>query len=273
MLKFFLIISLCYVLFVAFIYFTQHRLLYLPNLPGRAVNMTPADAGMGYEDVALETVDGVRLHGWFVSGIGPRTLLFFHGNAGNVSHRLESIHQFRELGLSVLIIDYRGYGRSEGRPTEAGTYRDADAAWRYLTEDRDTRPEDIVIFGRSLGGPIAARLAAQQQPAGLIVESAFSSVPDIASELYRFLPVRWLSRFDYATREHMRDVRCPVLIVHSRDDEIIPYHHGEAIFAAAGEPRALLTLSGSHNGAHIVSEKPYVEGLRAFLHSLDGPEG
>jgi len=271
MLKFLLIIAIAYVLFVGFVYLTQHRMIYFPAVPERTLSMTPVNAGMTYEDVMLQTADGVALHGWFVPSAGPRVLLFFHGNAGNISHRLESIRQFHELGLSVLIIDYRGYGRSDGRPTEAGTYRDADAAWRYLTEERGVNPKDVVIFGRSLGGPIAARLAAQRRPAGLIVESAFSSVPDIAAELYRFLPTRWLSRFSYATREHVRDVRCPVLVVHSRDDEIIPYHHGETIYAAAGEPRTLLPLNGSHNGAHIFSEEPYTEGLRAFINGLDTP--
>ncbi len=265
MLKFFLLLAAGYVLVLAIVYLMQGRMLYLANVPGRALTMTPADAHMDYEDVSIETDDGVTLHGWFIAGRSSRVLLFFHGNAGNISHRLDSIRQFRNLELSVLIIDYRGYGQSEGKTTESGIYRDADAAWRYLTETRSVRPNDVVIFGRSLGGSVAARLAAKQHPLALIVESSFTSVPDIAQELYPWLPARWLSRLSHATRDYVRDVHCPVLVVHSRDDEIIPFHHGQAIFAAAPEPRTLLTLRGSHNDAYLWDERSYIDGLRAFL--------
>ena len=271
MLKFFLLLAAGYGVVLAIVYFMQGRMLYLANVPGRTLTMTPADARMDYEDVSIVTADGVTLHGWYIAGQSPRVLLFFHGNAGNISHRLDSIRQFRNLGLSVLIIDYRGYGQSDGRTTESGTYRDADATWRYLTETRGVRPDNVVIFGRSLGGSIAARLAAHQRPLALIVESSFTSVPDIAQELYPWLPARWLSRLSHATRDYVRDVQCPVLVVHSRDDEIIPFHHGQAIFAAAPEPRTLLTLRGSHNDAFLRDERSYIEGLRAFLTAFSPP--
>ena len=230
MLKFIFVVAACYVLLVVVVYFMQSRMLYLPGVPGRTLTMTPTDIGMDYQDVSIETTDGVTLHGWFIEGRSSQVLLFFHGNAGNISHRLDSIRQFQDLGLSVLIVDYRGYGQSEGRTTERGIYRDADAAWRYLIEDRGIVASDILIFGRSLGASVAARLAAQHQPLALIVESSFTSVPDIAQELYPWLPARWLSRLSHATREYVRDVQCPILVVHSRDDEIIPFRHGEAIF-------------------------------------------
>jgi fermentation-respiration switch protein FrsA (DUF1100 family) len=173
--------------------------------------------------------------------------------------------------LSVLIVDYRGYGQSEGRTTERGIYRDADAAWRYLIEDRDTVASDILIFGRSLGASVAARLAAQHQPLALIVESSFTSVPDIAQDLYPWLPARWLSRLSHATREYVRDVQCPILVIHSRDDEIIPFRHGEAIFASANEPRTLLAIRGTHNDAFLRDARDYIGGLRAFLSGLTAP--
>ena len=264
-LKFFLLLAVGYGVLVVTTYFMQGRMLYLSGMPGRTLVMTPADAGWNYEDVYLETSDGVTIHGWYVPGPSSRVLLFFHGNAGNISHRLDSIRQFLELGLSVFIIDYRGYGQSGGSTTEHGIYRDAEAAWRYLVETRGVREEDVVIFGRSLGASVAARLAQRERPAALIVESAFTSVPDIAGELYPWLPVRWLSRLRHATRDFIKRAQCPVLVVHSRDDEIIPYHHGQAIFEAAPEPRALLTLSGTHNDAFLRDERVYIEGLRAFL--------
>ena len=265
MLKFILVVLAGYTLLVAVVYLMQGRMLYLPNVAGRALTMTPGDVGMDYENVAIDTADGVTLHGWFIAGRSSQVLLFFHGNAGNISHRLDSIRQFQELGLSILIIDYRGYGQSGGRTTEEGIYRDADAAWRYLTERRKISAGNIVIFGRSLGASAASWLAAQYQPLALILESSFTSVPDIARELYPWLPVRWISRFSHATLDYVRDVHCPVLVVHSRDDEIIPLHHGEAIFAAANEPRTLLVLRGGHNDAFLSDRHTYIEGLRAFL--------
>jgi fermentation-respiration switch protein FrsA (DUF1100 family) len=235
------------------------------------LTVTPADVGLTYQDVSIETTDGVTLHGWFIAGQSSQVLLFFHGNAGNISHRLDSIGQFHNLGLSVLIIDYRGYGQSAGRTTEKGIYHDADAAWRYLVENRRIAANDIVIFGRSLGASAASRLASEYQPLALIVESSFTSIPDIAQDLYPWLPARWLSRLSHATRDYVRDVRCPILVIHSRDDEIIPFRHGEAIFASANEPRTLLTIRGTHNDAFLKDERVYIEGLRTFLTGLSAP--
>jgi fermentation-respiration switch protein FrsA (DUF1100 family) len=260
MLKFIVIIAASYGLLTVLVYFMQGRMLYLADVPGRTLAMTPTDVGMDYEDVSIETTDGVILHGWFIAGRTSTVLLFFHGNAGNISHRLDSIRQFLDLGLSVLIIDYRGYGESEGRTTEKGMYRDADAAWRYLVERRGVIADNIVIFGRS-----------QHQPLALVLESSFTSVPDIAQELYPWLPVRWLSRLSHATSEYVRDVHCPVLVIHSRDDEIIPFHHGETIVAAANEPRTLLAIRGTHNDAFIRDERAYIEGIQAFLSGLSVP--
>ncbi len=271
MLKFFLVVVAGYGLLIVAVYLMQSRMLYLPNELGRTMTMTPMDIGMDYQDVSIETADGVTLHGWFIVGRSSQVLLFFHGNAGNISHRLKSIRQFQNLGLSILIIDYRGYGQSGGRTTEKGISRDADAAWRYLTEDRAISGSDIVIFGRSLGASVASWLATQHQPLALIVESSFTSVPDIAEELYPWLPARWLSRFSHATRDYVRDVRCPILVAHSRDDEIIPFHHAEAIFASANKPRTLLAIRGNHNDAFLQDERTYIEGVRTFLTGLFVP--
>jgi uncharacterized protein len=260
-----LIIAGGYLALVGLMFLTQHSLLYLPNLPGRALTATPEAIGLSYEDVTLTTEDGVALHGWWLPGETETTLLFFHGNAGNISHRLQSLRQFRSLGLSVLIIDYRGYGQSDGRPGEQGTYQDARAAWRHVTEQRGVAPRDVVVFGRSLGGAIAAWLAAEKSPGALIVEGAFTSIPDLGQELYWYLPVRWLSRFDYPTREFVARTDSPVLIVHSRDDELARFHHGEALYEAARGTRQLLALRGSHNEASVLDEARYLGGIGDFL--------
>ena len=190
MLKLLLVIAGAYLLLVVYVYLTQASMLYLPNIPGRELLAAPDTVGLDYEDITLEASDGVSVHGWFVSGDSPRVLLYFHGNAGNISHRLYSIKDFHDLGLSVFIIDYRGYGRSSGKPSEQGLYRDGEAAWRYLTEDRSIAPENIILFGRSLGGSVASWIAARKKPGALIVESSFTSVPDIGQDVYPWLPVR-----------------------------------------------------------------------------------
>lgn len=270
-LKLILALAAGYGLLIVVMYLMQDRMLYLAGVPGRKLTMTPANAGLDYQDVYLESADRVMLHGWFIAGESSQALLFFHGNAGNISHRLESIRQFHALGLSVLIIDYRGYGQSEGRTTEKGIYHDANAAWRYLIEERGFSAGDILVFGRSMGASVAARLASQHQPLALIVESSFTSVPDIAQELYPWLPARWLSRLSHATRDYIRDVRCPLLVIHSRDDEIIPFHHGEAIYSSANEPKTLLTIRGTHNDAFLRDEHTYTNGLRKFISGLAEP--
>lgn len=262
---------LAYGAVVVLAWFFQSGLLYLRHVPGRELEATPAAIGLDYEEARIEASDGVRLHGWFVPAGNPRgTLLFFHGNAGNVSHRLDSIRLFHDLRLSVLILDYRGYGHSQGSPSEPGTRRDARAAWNYLVEERDILPESIIVFGRSLGAAVAAELARERQPGALILESAFTSVPDVAQEAYWFLPARWLSRFEYATLDYVRQVSAPVLTIHSENDEIIPYHHGRTVFEAANEPKRFLTLRGGHNTGFILSEAEYRRGIDSFLSEVAG---
>jgi alpha-beta hydrolase superfamily lysophospholipase len=255
-----------YCALVLLVYLFQDRLLYLPNIAGRGLAATPADIGLEFDEVRFVTRDGVSLHGWFVPAPqADRVLLFCHGNGGNISHRLDSIRIFHELGLSVFIFDYRGYGLSEGRPSEAGTYRDAEAAWNYLTETRGFPPGRIVIYGHSLGAAIAAHVAQGRRPSALVLESAFTSVPDVASRHYWFLPVRWLSKFEYATAAYVRDVHAPTLVIHSPDDEINPFEHGRRIFERANEPRAFLEILGDHNAGFLLSGTRYTEGLRKFL--------
>ena len=191
--------------------------------------------------------------------------LFFHGNAGNISHRLDSLRIFHDLSYSTLIIDYRGYGQSTGRTTENSTYRDTEAAWQYLTATRGVLASDIVLFGRSLGAAVATKLATKQMPRALTLESTFTSVPDVAAKLYPYLPVRMLSRLRYDTHKALHDVTCPVLVVHSADDEIIPYRHGQALYAIANQPKALLTISGSHNEGFVESGRACTDGLVDFL--------
>ena len=255
-----------YAAFAVMLYLMQERMVFLAGIPGRALEATPRDVGFEFDDVRLKSSDGVSLHGWYVHAPESRgTVLFFHGNAGNISHRLDSIAVFRELGFDVFIIDYRGYGQSEGKPSEEGTYRDAEAAWQYLVAERGKEPSGIIIFGRSIGGAVAAWLAAEHEAAALIVESSFTSAVDMAAHLYPFMPVRVLSRLDYPVADYVATVKYPVLIVHSRDDEIIPFAMGKALFEAAPGPKRFLELRGDHNMGFLLSLHRYREGLVKFL--------
>jgi fermentation-respiration switch protein FrsA (DUF1100 family) len=234
--------------------------------PSRELRGTPADLGLSYESVSLETADGKRLSAWWVPSESPRgVLLFCHGNAGNISDRLGFIRFFNRLGLSVFIFDYRGYGKSSGSPSEQGIYRDTEAAWNYLEQIRRVDPQKIVVFGRSLGGSIAAWISQRHRPGALILESAFTSLRGAARDS---LPGFFVSLFvpdQYPTIRHLATVQCPVLIIHSRDDEIIPFYHGEALFGTARGPKELVAIRGSHNSAFLESLPGYEAAIDSFL--------
>lgn len=252
-----------YALFCAALFFLQDGVIYQPS---REVDLVPSDAGLRYEDVLFGTSDGVALHGWFIPAEEPsgEVLLFFHGNAGNISHRLGSISIFHDLGLDVFIFDYRGYGRSEGKPSEEGLYADGRAALGFLLQ-KGYSPEDVIVFGRSLGGAIAARISFETPPAALILESTFTSLASIASKAAPLFPVRLLLRSGYRTDRILPDVHCPVLVVHSHEDDIIPYSNGTKLFELAPEPKRFLRISGGHNEGFLLSATAYRKGLASFL--------
>jgi len=258
--------TVAYGVLVLLVYARQARLLYLPTT---SLDTTPGDIGLDHEELYFTTADHVRLHGWWIPAPNAwHTLLFMHGNAGNIAGRLPSIQLFHDLGLSVFIFDYRGYGLSGGHPDEHGTYLDARAAWDTLIV-RGIPPERIVVFGRSLGGAIAANLAAEVSgAAALIVESSFTSAPDLAATLYPWLPVRAMLRFKYDTQARLRERTCPLLIVHSDEDELIPYSHALELYEAASPPKTLLTMHGLHANGFLTSGRLYRIGLATFLSSL-----
>ncbi len=248
---------------LALMFFLQSRLVYFPD--GQIV-ATPGDRGLAYEEVSFDAADGVQLAAWNVPSEANRgVVLFSHGNGGNISYNLPFIENLHRVGLSTFIYDYRGYGRSQGKPSEEGTYSDIAGAWRDLTESRNVPAGQILLCGQSLGGPIAAKLAAEKMPAALILDSTFTSFVDIAGYHYPFLPVRWLARFEYNTLDHVKKVRCPVLVIHSPDDEIAPFSQGLALYEAAAEPKAFIKLRGGHNDALFLSAEAYRTGLDAFL--------
>jgi fermentation-respiration switch protein FrsA (DUF1100 family) len=238
--------------------------------PVAELQATPAQWGLPYEEVRLLTADKLQLHGWYIPHpAATRTLLFFHGNGGNISHRGESLEIFYRLGLNVLIIDYRGYGHSEGRPDEAGFTLDAAAAWDYLSKQRGVPARQIIIFGRSLGGAVATQLAAEVEPGALILESTFSSGRDMASHLFPLLSHFVLLRYRFDNEAHIRQLNSPLYMAHSPEDEIIPFTLGEKLYAAASVPKRFFVMRGGHNDGFLQSQPAYELSLQKFIRELD----
>jgi hypothetical protein len=246
-------------------------LMYLrqPNMvfyPLSAHDQTPGNWGLEYEDVFLDADDDIQLHGWFIPREGAsKVVLFFHGNAGNISHRGESIKIFHRLGLNVFIIDYRGYGKSTGKPSEKGMYADAKSAWQYLNRERVIYEDDIIIFGRSLGGVIASQLASEVDAGKLIIESAFSSSRDMARKIFPVMSNVIFMRYCFNAVENVKQIQSPILIAHSLDDDIIPFSLGKKIFKAANEPKSFFRMRGDHNSGFLTSQPEYEQELRAFI--------
>ena len=258
----FILVSV-WVLLSLLLYINQPKYVFFPY---REMVATPRDAGLAYEEVHLTTTDGIGIYGWFVPHDHPRaTLLFLHGNGGNISHRLEKLAMYHQLGLAVFIIDYRGYGRSLGKPTEEGTYRDAQAAWDYLTGKRGLSGPQIIIYGESLGGAVATWLATQHQPGAVILESSFTSIIDMGRHYYPYLPVRWIARIKYPTLDRITQVHAPLLIIHSPTDDIVPYAQGKKLFEAAHEPKSFLDIGGDHNNGFMESNGRYMAGIDKFI--------
>jgi uncharacterized protein len=256
-----------YVGFGLVLLFTQSRLLYRPV---RDIAFTPEDMGLDFEDVTFQTEDGVALNGWYVEAEeSPFTILFCHGNGGNIMHRLDTISLFHAMGLSVFVFDYRGYGRSEGKPSEVGTYRDARAAFDWLTRTRGVPAEQIVLLGRSLGGSVAAQLAGQVDVGSLVIESTFTSYPDMGARMYPYMPVRVFARFRYNTKAHLAKVRCPVLVMHSAEDKLVPFEFGRRLFEAAPEPKQFVELRGGHNDGFLTSGDLYKDAWIDWLDFVD----
>lgn len=252
-----------WVLLSLLLYFFQPGFVYFP---ASKIVATPEAVDLSYEDIVLTTPDSVKIHGWYLPVKHPRaTLLFLHGNGGNISHRLEKLSIYNQLGLAVFIIDYRGYGMSEGTPSEKGTYTDAKSAWEYLTKVKKIPQDRIIVYGESMGSAIATWLAEQVKPGALIIESAFTSIAAMGKHYYPYLPVKLLARIKYPTIRRIKNVQCPVLVIHSPQDEIVPYKQGMELYEVANEPKSFLTITGDHNSGFYESGDIYIKGWDQFI--------
>lgn len=251
-----------YALVVFVAWYFQDRLVWYPGPPP---TLTPAAITAPFEDLELAARDGAAVHAWHVRAPDPRgAVLVCHGNAGSIEGRLPLARTFRSLGYDVLLFDYRQYGRSRGTLSEEGTYLDAEAAYDHLLA-RGFSPGRIVAYGESLGGAVAVELARRRPCAALFVEDTFTALPDVGAEVYPWLPVRWISRARYDSLGKVGALSVPFLVAHSPDDHLVPFHHGQRLFAAHPGPKEFLETRGGHNGGGFLQRAEWVERVAGFL--------
>jgi fermentation-respiration switch protein FrsA (DUF1100 family) len=250
----------------------EHRLIFFPEVG--PVGLPDPAFGLDARRIAIPTPDRLQLVGW--SAAPPpddpsgRWVLILHGNAGNIATpgRIEHNRQLHHLGLGLVAFDYRGYGESEGSPSESGLYVDARAAYDFLRDSLGVPASRVVIYGHSLGSAVAIELASTVVAAGLIVEGGFTSVPDLGAEIYPWLPVRALARSRFDALDRIGHVRMPILCIHGRDDATIPLAQGRQLFARAPDPKEFLEVAGGHDDAYLVGRAEYEVGIRRFLARL-----
>lgn len=243
----------------------ESRMIYFPDGPLRA---TPSDAGLAYEDLFLETRDGVRIHAWFVPKAKARgTMLWFHGNAGNMGDRVAQIKTYHDRwSVSQILIDYRGYGKSGGQISEEGTYEDGRAAMSYLLKEKGISPGALILFGRSLGAAVAVQMATEFDAAGLILETPFTSIRDMARRHYPLIGSAYPLRIRYASIDKISRVTMPLLILHGDRDNIVPFEQAERLFEAANEPKRFFRIAGAgHNDILLTADNSYHLEVGRFI--------
>lgn len=254
-------------LYAVFLVACEDRIIYHPYKYPEGI-WNPSSFNVQVEDVFFQAKDGTNLHGWYIpSANAQATLLWFHGNAGNLTHRLENIQQLQPLNLNIFIFDYRGYGKSEGKPSESGIYQDSRAAYDFLIQEKNVVPlESLFLFGRSLGGICAVEVAASNPAAGLILESVFTSAKEMAGKVFPIMPIGWAIRSKFSAIEKVPDLKLPKLFLHGTEDEIVPYKLGRKLYSAAAEPKEFYDIEGAgHNDTYGVGGPEYFSALNRFI--------
>ncbi len=255
-------ICLAFVLVIGYVRHLEQKTLFVPS---KIVKQTPQAVGLSYEDVTLQTADGLKLYGWFIPSHDMlRTMIFLHGNAGNIGNRLDKIKIFHDMGLNVLIMDYRGFGQSEGSPTENGMYKDAEAIYDYLVLRKDIDPQGMIGYGESLGGVAVIDLATKRKFKELIIDSSFTNALDMAKVIYPMIPP-FLVHLKLDSEMKVRSITIPKLFIHSTEDTLVPFWIGRKLYDAAAEPKKFLQLKGSHNHGYSFDHDKFVGGIEEFL--------
>jgi fermentation-respiration switch protein FrsA (DUF1100 family) len=260
-------ILVAYILVLALIRVFERRFVFFPNYPGRLTgDWNPR--GLPVQDVWLTSSDGTILHAWWIPNDKAKfTFLAFHGNAGNIADRASVYEFLRDIPANVFAAEYRGYGRSMGKPTEEGLYRDAETAFKYLVSTRGTDPKTILSFGQSLGTAVAAHLAAQNEVGGVVLEAPFPSAARIARRIFWFLPgIGLLVHSQFDTEARLKEITAPIFIVHCNQDPVVPYQLGQEVYNAARPPKNFLEIDGyCHEEASVIAPVKYYAALHKFL--------
>ncbi len=263
--KLIIFVLLFCLLFFLFVRYLESTSIFFPS--NDIVN-TPGDINLTYEEIVFKSQDNVSLSGWFIPcKRASFTIIFFHGNAGNISDRLDKIALFHELGANTFIVDYRGYGKSDGTPSEQGLYKDATGAFDYLNTRKDIDPKRIIAYGASLGGVVAIDLAVKRDLAALIVDSSFTRAADMSKRIYPFIPT-FLLKTKMDSLSKIKKAVVPKIFLHSPDDEVVPYEMGKELYMNAAGPKSFLVINGNHNDGYFESRDRYVKGLGHFLKNL-----
>ena len=259
---------LAYLGVTGFVWWQQDALIFKPSVA--AYGKLPASHGLTHEETDIEVAPGVKIRGWFVQAVGEAqgTILYFHGNAGNLSTNLAYIQQFASEGFHSFSIDYEGYGESGGKPSESNLYRDAEAAWTWLTKTKGTDPKSILVWGHSLGGGVATWCASRHSPRLVVLDSTFTSMPDMGALIYPWLPVKLISRSIFANLERVQSIRSPILVASSKSDELVPFEMGQRLFQAANSPKRFVELKGDHSDGFTSSPQAWAE-LKEFFAAAD----
>jgi hypothetical protein len=245
----------------------ENRLIFFPEFPGR-LSGDWHPRGLPVEDVWLRVSDGVQLHAWWIAAPDAEfTFVAFHGNAANIANRADIYEFLWRLPANVLAVEYRGYGKSEGQPGEAGLYLDALAAYDFLAKGRGIPPRRIIAIGHSLGTAVATDLASQRELGGLVLEAPFASGAAVAKRIYPFLPgLGWALKSKFETGKKLASVHAPVLVVHCANDPVIPFALGEDVFLLAREPKTFLRINETcHEEAALLAPEIYRSKLQEFL--------
>jgi len=253
------------ILFALYIKYIESKSVFFPS---KKIESYPHDIGIPFEDVYVTVSDNVRLNGWFVpSKDATYTILFLHGNGGNISHRLEKLKMLLDCKTNVFLVDYRGYGKSEGHPSEKKVYNDAQAFYNYLIQEKHMPPDKIIIYGESLGTAVAIDLASKNKTIGIILEGAFSSGKDMAKRIYPFMPLFFFSNiFDSLSK--IKKVKVKKLFIHSKNDEIVPYDLARKLYESSPQPKIFVDIIGGHNTAFIDSRDRYISSIKDFIANL-----
>lgn len=254
-----------YLIIVGYLFFNQKQMVYYPY---SKLTATPEDMGIRYENMEIRISDDETVHGWFIpssDSSNKNVVLFCHGNAGNISNRLYTIQLFQSLNIPLLLFDYRGYGLSKGDPSEENSYQDAQLCYKWLLNTKNYKPENITIFGRSLGGGVGVELSLREKVKGLIIESTFTSAGDIGQNLFPIFPIKWFLKYKYDSITKIKNLECPVLIIHSSKDDLIPYYMGQELYAAATEPKEFFDIFGGHNDREYLQDPLYMDKVKKFV--------